>query len=79
MKINVTKSDIRSGVRYKYDKCPVARAIKRATGKKNIIVIPTGVLCGKKSMRLPNIAAEFISDFDAKRLVEPFSFNLKLK
>lgn len=79
MKISVTKSDIEKGLLGDPFSCPVARAIRRASGKD--FWVRYAWICNNSGYvhDLPIAAQKFINRFDDELPVKPFSFNLKLK
>ncbi len=84
MLIEVTQNDIDEGRRGECELCPVARAIKRASGSHCVYVDPTEVLLGENVLeatwtKLPEEAAQFIEDYDNMQPVDPFSFNLNIE
>lgn len=82
MKITVTKSDIANGVANSASKCPVARAIGRIKGAAKPSVRSWRVTfywkTKKYSIQLPIKVVHFISDFDSRESVRPFSFTLPI-
>ena len=81
--ISVTKNDIRLGKPKNPDRCPVARAIRRACGFADVSVglIRTHWKDGfsyysrHHSTKLEN----FVNDFDAGKPVRPITFQLRWK
>ena len=80
MRIDVTMDDIMFGQRGKCQHCPIARAIRRATGKLGFAVFPYRVCNAqlRTIARLPFEATVFISAYDLEMTVEPFSFDIDL-
>lgn len=77
--VDVTADDIRLGVRSSACECPVARAVKRATGKQTVRVTPGAITIG--GMTVLNTTSkiyDFIVAFDAGKMVEGFDFWLDL-
>lgn len=82
MKINITQKDINKGEKANGDRCPIARAIKRAMPFKNIwykyevgrILVMNRF--GNTVFELPVEAVKFIRDYDGGHPVEPFSFEV---
>lgn len=77
MKVQVTEDDIRNGVKSNIDRCPIARAIRRATGQGWIV----GSICatiadsaGQRYIILPTCAKRFVFAFDNGMDVEPLDF-----
>lgn len=86
MKIEITQEDIDQGQRHKPCLCPVALAVIRATGKREVYVHSsviqildisrlTGVKL-QKSYRTSVEVNKFIVDFDYGQPVRPFTFEL---
>ena len=80
MKINVTNEDIERGQQSDPHACAVARAMGRAgldhfgvMGSSVMVADPSGNLV---SSLLPPKVRAWISDFDAGKLVTPFTFEL---
>lgn len=76
--VTVTKQDIQTGVRNSAESCPIAHAVKRATGL-SASVNQTRVKTMKGGMtvkRVPSTVkiAEFVRRFDTAQAVEPFEF-----
>ena len=76
--VNVIRENIRKGVPRTLGKCPVALAVRRATGQRAYIdeeewSLDDG-LCGDHSRSVQR----FIKRLDAGKSVKPFSFFLKL-
>ena len=83
--IDVTKRDITSGTE---DDCPLTRAVRRALGVRKDSVVGRSLLVGLANIYflpeddwndidlagIPQIAQDFVRDFDFARTVEPFSF-----
>lgn len=78
--IEVTAEDIAEGVPKDDCECPVARAIKRATGlRTSVAELGISVNCyypDSVEVRTPDEVREFVTRFDAGSGVEPFSFLL---
>jgi hypothetical protein len=79
MKVQVTQEDINKGNRCDPWNCPLALAMQRATGDRNISVgAATAGPLGKLGMFwLPLEATRFIHDFDFEHPVEPFEFEVE--
>ena len=78
MKIIVTKEDIQNGRRENPYLCPIARAIKRQckyTGRRVSVGCRVATV-NYRTLDIPKSAQKFIDDFDNKKPVKPFSFNL---
>lgn len=79
MKIRVTREDIERGKRTDSCRCPVARAVRRATRKKFVAVGVEDIDVGSQvTVPTPSIVATFIRAFDARRPVQPFAFDLEV-
>lgn len=82
MIINVTEVDILCGKKKSCTHCPVAYAVKRATGRKRNVVVDGQYLTigldrqNEQEIYLPKKARDFISKFDDGQKVKPFSFNI---
>lgn len=85
MEIDVTAEDINKGVIHPC-KCPIALALMRVLGKP--VAMDTLTITffpkknpyweGKFSIPTPQPAIDFMSKFDRKQPVAPFTFNLKV-
>lgn len=78
MKVTVTKKDICNGKKYHSSSCPIARAVRRASGQR---ILSIGTDCFRvgssgKDNPLPIVARRFIGKFDGGKRVKPFSFVL---
>lgn len=94
MKIEVTAEDIQNGTPNEMGCCPIALAVRRATGKPYVSVGAKNVEIGtftqytengtklgggpENRLDLPNEATLFILDFDSGVTVQPFAFDLLL-
>lgn len=82
MTIEVTPEDIRMGKRNMLCSCPVALAIKRATGAERVAVGGTDALWVSDNeplkVNLPIEARSFIFAFDEGGQVTPFTFDLEV-
>jgi hypothetical protein len=83
MTIEVTQEDIDKGERFLGLFCPIARAAKRTMGLSyqdediyNCHVGSHDMRLKGEFVKLPNRAMEFIFNFDKKREVSPFSFDV---
>lgn len=76
--ITVTQRDINKGCAQDYVGCPIARAVKRTTGRLVEICNSADVVYGDERVtyRLPKRALNFIHDFDTYGTVKPFTFKL---
>lgn len=76
--VNVTAEDIAEGVPGTCDLCPIALAVKRATGAVDVSVYETDVeIDDGESYRIfdvPGLASRFIVDFDKGNEVNPITF-----
>lgn len=77
MKVIVTQEDIDNGDRTQSARCPIALAISRAYGIKNIAVGMDRVTGMSKTRWLPIEAQNFVLAFDNGEPVEPFEFRLQ--
>ena len=78
MRINVTQLDIQRGLPRLARKCPIARAIRRATGYHLKVSVTTGrIIRGRRKSDLPRLAQDFIRNFDQDRPVTPIAFELE--
>ena len=77
--VEVTQDDIDQGRRRSSCECPVALAVKRATGAEWVIVGCSSVDIGdnKQPFRLPDDARQFISNYDLGFRPEPITFTLE--
>lgn len=86
MRIEVTQEDIDRGEQKQCTRCPIARAVKRVMPFHDVVVGGGAISYrkvlskwnrGEWGMRECNIRVlQFISDFDAGKPVQPFSFEL---
>ena len=85
MRVYVSRADITEGLKTMTSNshCPIARAIKRATKKKSVLVGVDWYMFAKKyalekERRLPPSVTAFINNMCEKRfdLLEPFSFSI---
>jgi hypothetical protein len=78
--VEVLQEDIDSGIRSNCESCPVARAMRRATGKH----YRPGLFSVRKGFdkdivaNLPAEVTNFILAFDQGRTVQPFWFQIDL-
>lgn len=81
--IHVTQGDIENAERHFCCRCPIALAIARTTGKR-AWPSPFGVALEDavggigKAFPLPNLAIQFMNDYDSMGAVAPFSFPLEI-
>jgi len=79
IRVEVTALDIEEGIPSVSCRCPLARAIKRATGLRKVWVFGDVVEFKQyKSAKLPRKCAEFVKAIDIGNWVKPFSFSFKL-
>ena len=76
MLIQVTKDDIKNGKRLNECQCPIALAFKR-NGFKSVKVTGLCVELEGFEFELPFEAEQFVKEFDTKKNVYPFEFNLE--
>jgi hypothetical protein len=73
--VDITSEDISEGKPGSCGKCPIALAATRAMGRQVTVGATTiGEFFGTRYWNLPEIAMNFIADFDCDRPVKPFSF-----
>lgn len=77
-KISVTAEDIEKGARECEFSCPIALALRREFPKTEVCVDSIDIRVGDVSVKTPETAALFISDFDCGDEVEPFEFEIDL-
>ena len=77
MKIDVTELDIENGKCGVAFSCPVALAVRRATGITRVYVGSRHLEIGDRRMAIPIPVRRFITCFDAEIPVGPFSFELE--
>lgn len=81
MQVEVTERDIRRGKQESCERCPVARALRRASGKRGWFVLPDYIEGPIRRYplrgRLKRVA-RFIERFDSgeRGTVKPFTFSL---
>jgi len=88
VKVNVTKKDIGTGICSDPGNCPIARAILRITDKSTAVSVGNDSIefySGESferdylgTTKTPKVADHFISDFDTRIAVKPFSFKLRV-
>ena len=84
MLIEVTKEDILSGVQFSASLCPVARALRRCTGRSwSVMSTSASVVHGDGSLGeailLPDAATRFVRSFDCNRYAaSPVSFVMEV-
>jgi hypothetical protein len=77
LRVRVTKEDIRGGKRSSCLLCPVALAVKRATGVMDARVHSLVIHVGdQKYVATPVIAKNFMDRFDNRQPVEPIEFDI---
>lgn len=75
IKVTVTKEDIRRGIREDPESCPIARAVRRATGRRFVAVDEAITFDSTREVyNLTPQADQFINDFDRGDNVKPFKF-----
>jgi hypothetical protein len=84
--IEVTAEDIAAGVKQDSERCPIARAARRALGRAKVAAVEVDgeylyerrtELGGRRLYLLPREARELIRAFDAAEAVLPFAFEPK--
>ena len=84
IKVKVTKTDIKRGIRESPTSCPVARAIDRAAGRPCALVGHTeiNIVCsdafGRQRIEIPNSVKKWIHRFDLDKVCLPFNFMLEV-
>lgn len=76
-KIHVTALDIKQGVRFNPECCPIALALRRELqmwGEEDICVSRVTIDIEEQRIPTPKSALRFIRKFDEKRPVKPFNF-----
>ncbi|HYT44606.1 MAG TPA: hypothetical protein VEP90_19910 [Methylomirabilota bacterium] len=83
MIVIVTEDHIIRGRRYSASWCPVALAIREATGKETLVGVSEVFIEDKEpygtTYKLPEEVNRFTSDFDYSRKVYPLKFKLDLE
>jgi hypothetical protein len=80
VKVKVTTQDIKTGERFEAASCPIAKALRRATGESLVFAWRNGeALIGGEKFKLPENAEKFIDEFDhhpeqVRRNVSEFAF-----
>lgn len=79
MRIYVTEEDIKNGVKTDPNRCPVARAIHRATGE-DWKVMPYSIEKSDQYVPAPMCVSNFVYAFDRgySLLTKPFCFEIDL-
>ena len=79
MLIEVTQEDIDHGIRNDCTECPVALAIKRASGNwfGVIVLVLNGICVRGRTYRTPRQVAQFIQAYDRGESVGPITFTLE--
>ena len=75
--VNVTKQDIKAGIRCNIGRCPIARAVRRASRRRDVAVSGRDVEIRRQAFRLPVLARNFVLNFDNGDRVAPITFTLK--
>ncbi len=78
--ITVTKVDIKDGIRFSSQSCPVAKALNRDCPSKRAYwsVGPVTLSFYPRKFTTPLEVQSFIKAFDAGKRVKPFSFSLPI-
>lgn len=81
--VTVTAEDIASGEREKCERCPIALALRRATGEPKAYadaVMLAAISADENWFKgaTPDKAFRFMCEFDGKKPVEPFTFTVEL-
>lgn len=78
--VEVTERDIKNGIREDATSCAIARAVKRATGRRDVEVCENYIDIPKDDYTLRDVTKtvqSFIKAYDAGEEVKPFSFALR--
>ena len=81
MKIAVTSEHIRMGCRRVGKRCPIALALRDATGHRWDVIEDRAAQMGMnggwtRCIYLPSTAKQFVYDFDRGQAVDPFEFDI---
>lgn len=80
IEVEVTALDIKRGIKGDPYRCPVARALRRASCKRDVVAGMGNIFIGPPSDRrwwhTPADVREFIDDFDNGAEVSPMKFTL---
>lgn len=77
--IKVTSEDIRNGMKYDCNSCPIVLAIRRYVTPGSLVSVTSYLAkIGANSYRLSITAQIFIYNFDNDIKVEPFEFELDI-
>lgn len=80
MKIQVTRLHIQNGRKQNAFFCPIALSLKEMVYNPNLVCVGLGAISlSGETHSTPEIAKQFIEDFDAGKNVEPFSFDLPME
>ncbi len=76
IKVNVTAQDISRGKRADCERCPIAIALRRiCVGD---FWVGDEIFCADIRIKTPPKPLKFIAQFDAYRVVKPFTFTLNV-
>lgn len=75
--VPVSGCHISDGTMSDSENCPVALALKFATGRKNVQVNEDHIVVGRKEYLMPRSVKRFIAKFDNFQPVDSFRFILK--
>ena len=87
IRIQVTENDIDSGAQDSPTDCPIARALRRACPNSQFVYVGDDFaslnripceLSNCKQIDLPEVAREFVRQFDKGGDVEPISFEMQI-
>ena len=83
--IQITDDDIRRGIPFNSDSCPVARALRRATKKPwhvgctcICLIDDKGAVIAGSCTKMPKAAIDFIDDVDCMNTVHPLWFEMEI-
>ena len=79
MLIHITEEDICLGVRKSQTHCPIGLALRKAFPKSHVRVSSHSVTMGTHIFVPGSDVVKFISDFDSKIPVQPFSFDVNYR
>jgi hypothetical protein len=83
IRVRVSQRDINTGQPMEDTQCPIAKAFRRASGKRNVEVTFSRIFIGgmwsqhSYSYKLPSSAINFIRRFDDGKKVKPFEFTVE--
>lgn len=78
MTIEVKAKHIQNGRKFECDRCPVALAVKEASGDMAARATLDFLEFNKRTYTIPEKVREWIMDFDGEEKVQPFTFEIDL-